>query len=233
VDPRDRAWESILDPAHRIGRPHDDAYTERHRARCGYDDRGGRNAPHVDGENGAIANELGREGARRPCHGAGLGDAEVMGYELHEGEELNLLFGSQRLSKRRVTRLELPESDEEIELLNHLCTRCCADRRVVRWTLRRVGREGPLIRSLENVHRACHPSAVYGYAQSSARISPVPLRKALRTDGWGRPLPTCRLVHGLIALPCRSVARTRLSAAGVSAATRKRMCASAARALEL
>ena len=120
VDPRHRARKDVLDAAHGVGRADDDSLAERHRLA-----RWPRAAPRRT-----------RSAPRRArivpspmsCAGsafdgraqlAGLGHLEVARHELHERQELHLLRGRQGLARASRGGLQLPEANEEPELVDH------------------------------------------------------------------------------------------------------------------
>jgi hypothetical protein len=109
----------VLDAADRIGRAHDHPCPLRHRRSAHRDDRGCRDRSKLDRLDDAIADELGGQRAAPPHRGTRPGKAKVVGDELHEGQELDLLARPQRFAHGCVASLELPEADEEIERINH------------------------------------------------------------------------------------------------------------------
>src|ERR1700722_8107292 len=87
VYPGDRAGQRIIDPANGVGRANDDADAFGHGRAASGKQGGRRDAPDLDGEDDAVADELRRERAVPARDRPRLGDAQIASHELHQGEE--------------------------------------------------------------------------------------------------------------------------------------------------
>ncbi len=118
VSPNHPARKRVFYTFNRVRDSNDEPRACRERAMRAHEERRRGHGSKLAVPEDPISNELRRQTSpfRR---GTRVRNFEIARDELHQAQELNLLSGRERLTKRRVARLELPKPNEKIELVDH------------------------------------------------------------------------------------------------------------------